>query len=103
MKPWRIILAHFYLAEEKRIKGNPAHFGTDVKEYDDKNEAIREYIRIVNEWMEKSYDYKNHSMAAWKMYHEFDDDDIMTNILLHHNGEEYMDMTDLEMDEAMGK
>ncbi|WP_339198645.1 hypothetical protein MKY95_10270 [Paenibacillus sp. FSL P4-0176] len=100
MKPWQIILAHFYLDDSKRINRQPRHFNTEVFEYDNKNEAIREYTRILNEYDEKSYDMKGHSMAAHKAYHELDGDGILTNILLHFNGEEYDQLSDEEIGEA---
>lgn len=52
--------------------------------------------------MDKCEDnYKNHGMAAWKMYSESEEGDIMTNILLHFNGEEYDQLSDEEVGEAM--
>lgn len=101
-KPWQIILADFYLDESKRINGQPRHFKTEVFEFEDKNEAIRNYVQTVNEWMDKCEDnYKNHGMAAWKMYSESDEGDILTNILFHFEGEEYYQLTDHEINEAI--
>ncbi|WP_440118509.1 hypothetical protein [Paenibacillus sp. QZ-Y1] len=101
MKPWKIVLAHFYLDESKRINKQPKHFNTEMFEYADKNEAIREYDRIVNEFDKKSYDVKGHSMAARKAYRKLDGHDILTNILLLHNDEEYVEMTVEEWNEAI--
>jgi hypothetical protein len=75
---WKVIFAHFDLNERVQVnvyENSPKLIGREEFKFFDKNEAIRKYCKSVKEFMGESYDWKGHSMAAFKAYYE--DDAVM--------------------------
>ena len=55
-----------------------------------KKALLVKYQELINEYIDKSYDWKGHSEGAMKFCHEEDGKDILTYLLVYHNGDEVM-------------
>jgi len=68
----------------------PKVINHSVLKFKTKKELMVKYEELINEYIDKSYDWKCHSEGAMKFYYEKDGMDILTYLLVYHNGEEVM-------------
>lgn len=56
--------------------------------FDTKEDLMKEYQRLINNYMEICHDFKGYSQGAVKFFH---DKNTLTYLLVHYNGEEVME------------
>lgn len=88
MDKWEIIINDFDLNERIGKHNEPKLIRQNILEFVDKDKTIKEYKKLINKYMKKSYDFKGYSEGAIKFYYEEKSNDILTLILVHCNGEE---------------
>lgn len=93
MKDWKIIIQNNDLNERIGEHSNPKPISTAEIDFDNKEEAFKKFGELFREYSKKSYDWKGHSFGALKFYHGDNNEDILTYVLLHYKGEEYMNAT----------
>ena len=87
---WYLIICDKDLNERVGEHKEPKVINHRVLPYDTKEDLLRVYKKQINKYMKKSYDWKGHSEGAIKFYHGNDQSDILTQLLVYHNGDEVM-------------
>ncbi len=95
MNEWKVIEATFDLND--RVNGNPKLIGHNAFTTKNKEDAFKKFATLYVELEAISFDWKAHSYGALKFYYEKDEKELLTNVLLHLDGEEYMEMSEEEM------
>lgn len=88
---WHLIICDKDLNVRIGEHADPKIIKHRVLSYNDKESLLKAYQRQINKYMKKSYDWKGHSQGAIKFYHGDDKMDILTQLLVYHNGDEVME------------
>jgi len=89
-KKWELIICNKDLNRRIGKHNEPKIIDRKTLLFDNKEDLLKEYNKLIDKYMNISYDFKGHSEGAVKFYHGDGKIDILTLLLVHHNGEEVM-------------
>lgn len=89
-KKWELIICDKDLNQRIGKHSEPKVINYNVLTFDNKEELMKRYNKLIEEYMEISYDWKGHSEGALKFYHGNNEEDTLTYLLVHYDGEEVM-------------
>ena len=87
---WDLIICDKDLDVRVGEHSEPKVINHKVIRFKSKEDLLVEYEKLINEYIKKSYDWKGHSQGAMKFYYEKDGMDILTYLLVYHDGDEVM-------------
>lgn len=90
-KKWKLIICDKDLNQRIGKHKEPKVINHNVLLFNTKEELMKEYKKLIDKYMKISYDWKGHSEGALKFYHGDDNNDILTYLLVHYDGEEVME------------